>query len=116
MTRRALDDYERLFKRARVLDRSDEGVASCGGDVRRTHQVYRAHASRWCKCRTLTAIGVDGVRTVERERGMVLFVLHIVEYCRPMGGWCATSPQFSWVCDLPGRLMVLTSEDKCDTV
>jgi hypothetical protein len=68
VTRRVLDDYERLFKRARVLERSAEGVASCGGDVRRTHQVYRASASRWCKCRTLTTIGVDGVRTVERER------------------------------------------------
>ena len=63
-----MDDYERLFKRARVRERSDEGVASCGGVVRRTHQVYRASASRWCKCRTLTAIGVDGVRTVERKR------------------------------------------------
>jgi len=28
---------------------------------------------------------------------LVLFVLHIVEYCRPMVGWCAKSPQFSWV-------------------
>ena len=35
---------------------------------RRTHQVYRASAWRWCKRRTPTAIGVDGVRTVERER------------------------------------------------
>ena len=29
---------------------------------------HLASASRWCKCRTLTTIGVDGVRTVERER------------------------------------------------
>ena len=42
--------------------------ASGGGDVRRTHQVYRASAWRWCKRRTPTAIGVDGVRTVECER------------------------------------------------
>jgi hypothetical protein len=28
---------------------------------------------------------------------LVLFVMHIVEYCSPMGGWCAKSPQFSWV-------------------
>ena len=42
-----------VFIRARVRERSDEGVASCGGDVRRTHQVYCASASRWCKCRTL---------------------------------------------------------------
>ena len=33
-----------------------------------SREVYRASASRWCKCRTLTAIGVDGVRTVEREQ------------------------------------------------
>ena len=33
-----------------------------------SREVYRASASRWCQCRTLTAIGVDGVRTVERER------------------------------------------------
>ena len=31
-------------------------------------QVYRASAWRWCKRRTPTAIGVDGVRTVECER------------------------------------------------
>ena len=42
--------------------------ASGGGDVRRTHPVYRASAWRWCKRRTPTAIGVDGVRTVECER------------------------------------------------
>ncbi len=45
VTRRVLDDYERLFKLARVRERIDEGVASCGGDVRRTHQVYGASAS-----------------------------------------------------------------------
>jgi len=28
---------------------------------------------------------------------LVLFVLHIVAYCRPMEGWCAKSPQFSRV-------------------
>jgi hypothetical protein len=33
-----------------------------------SREVYRVSASRWCKCRTLTAIGVDCVRTVERER------------------------------------------------
>jgi len=44
------------------------GGASWTDYERRTHQVYGASASRWCKCRTLTAIGVDGVRTVERER------------------------------------------------
>ena len=53
VTWRVLDDYERLFKGARVRERIDEGVVSCGGVVRRTHQVYRASASRWCKCRTL---------------------------------------------------------------
>ena len=37
---------------------------------------------------------------------LVLFVMHIVEYCSPMGGWCAKSPQFSWVWDLPRSLMV----------
>jgi hypothetical protein len=44
------------------------GGASWTDYERHTHQVYRVSASRWCKCRTLTAIGVDGVRTVERER------------------------------------------------
>jgi len=28
---------------------------------------------------------------------LVLFVLYIVGYGRPTGGWCAKSPQFSWV-------------------
>ena len=28
---------------------------------------------------------------------LVLFVLHIVGYGRPTGGWCAKSLQFSWV-------------------
>ena len=50
----------------------------------------------------------------------VLFVLHIVEYCMTRGGWCAESPQFfsglRLAVDLPSGLMVLTSEDKCDTV
>ena len=63
-----LDDYERLFKRARARERRDEGAFEPGRYVRRTHQVYRARALRWCKRRTPTAIGVDGVRTVERER------------------------------------------------
>ena len=44
------------------------GGASWTDYERRTHQVYRASAWRWCKRRTPTAIGVDGVRTVERER------------------------------------------------
>jgi hypothetical protein len=52
-----------------ILERRIRGGCELGRDEeRRVPQVYRARASRWCKCRTLTAIGVDGVRTVERER------------------------------------------------
>jgi hypothetical protein len=43
------------------------GGASWTDYEHRTHQVYRASAWSWCKRRTPTAIGVDGVRTVERE-------------------------------------------------
>ena len=44
------------------------GGASWTDYERHTHQVYRVSALCWCKRRTPTAIGVDGVRTVERER------------------------------------------------
>jgi len=50
---------------------------------------------------------------------LVLFVLYMVEYCMPRGGWYAEVPSFLGFAisiDLPSSVMVLTSEDKCDTV
>ena len=40
---------------------------------------------------------------------LVLFVLYMVEYCILRVG-------FAIIVDLPSSVMVLTSEDKCDTV
>ena len=46
----------------------------------------------------------------------VLFVLHIVVYCTPVGGWCGKSPEFSCLLRKFLKPDGLTEEGKCDTV
>jgi len=76
--------WERALLQARrrfVGELSDNG--------RHSRALHCASALRWCKCRTLTAIGVDGVRTVERERARRTVDAARTRGERGFGGGCS---------------------------
>jgi len=72
-----------------------QGVAGHCADVDAGEQGVKTLASKVSR-RERASWEVQAPSPHIRVLFYVLLVLHIVVYCRPMGGWCAKSPRFSW--------------------